>query len=166
MNTKTYDQKNAEDYEENTLKLKKSLLEIENNPSLKATIAQLSKMAGIHRNTITNRDWPLKHLQRIKEKRSSKDEENKKQRISDKTSLDEKLNQARQEVIYWFNQYQDIKLSFDHLHTQLKTQKESHAYYKNLYEEYQKKFLLAEQEIKRLKTLLESKGILPDLIKH
>ncbi|WP_155251715.1 hypothetical protein [Acinetobacter nosocomialis] len=44
MNNQAYDQKNSEDYETNTLSINKALLEIEQDPKLKATIAQLSKM--------------------------------------------------------------------------------------------------------------------------
>lgn len=166
MNNQAYDQKNSEDYETNTLSINKALIEIEHNQKLKATIAQLSKMTGVHRNTITNRDWPIQKLKEIKEKRKVKDEENKKLVLANKASPDEKLSQTQNEVIYWFNQYQDTKLSLDHSHKQLKSLKESRDYYKELYEKHLKKLVLAEQEIQRLKELMDKKGINSELLKH
>ena len=68
-----YDQKNSDDYEANTLSLKKALSDIKGNKTLKATIAQLSEMTGIHRNTISNRVWPVQKLKQIREARKTKD---------------------------------------------------------------------------------------------
>ena len=166
MNNQAYDQKNSENYEMNTLSINKALLEIEQDPKLKATIAQLSKMTGIHRNTITNRDWPIQKLKEIKEKRKLKDEESKNHMVVNEISLGEKLVLTQNEVIYWFNQYQDIKLSFEHTNNQLKKLKESNNYYREMYEKHKKQVVLAELEINRLKELLDTKGINPELLKH
>lgn len=166
MNNQAYDQKNSENYEMNTLSINKALLEIEQDPKLKATIAQLSKMTGIHRNTITNRDWPIQKLKEIKEKRKLKDEESKNHMVVNEISLGEKLVLTQNEVIYWFNQYQDIKLSFENTNNQLKKLKESNDYYREMYEKHKKQVVLAELEINRLKELLDTKGINPELLKH
>lgn len=149
MNNQAYDQKNSEDYEMNTLSINKALLEIEQDPKLKATIAQLSKMTGIHRNTITNRDWPIQKLKEIKNKRKLKDEESKNHMVVNEISLGEKLVLTQNEVIYWFNQYQDIKLSFENTNNQLKKLKESNNYYREMYEKHKKQVVLAELEINR-----------------
>ena len=166
MNNQAYDQKNSEDYEMNTLSINKALLEIEQDPKLKATIAQLSKMTGIHRNTITNRDWPIHKLKEIKDKRKLKNEESKNHMVVNEISLGEKLVLTQNEVIYWFNQYQDIKLSFENTNNQLKKLKESNDYYREMYEKHKKQVVLAELEINRLKELLDTKGINPELLKH
>ena len=166
MNNQAYDQKNSEDYEMNTLSINKALLEIEQDPKLKATIAQLSKMTGIHRNTITNRDWPIQKLKEIKDKRKLKDEESKNHMVVNEISLGEKLVLTQNEVIYWFNQYKDIKLSFENTNNQLKKLKESNNYYREMYEKHKKQVVLAELEINRLKELLDTKGINPELLKH
>lgn len=166
MNNQAYDQKNSEDYEMNTLSINKALLEIEQDPKLKATIAQLSKMTGIHRNTITNRDWPIHKLKEIKDKRKLKNEESKNHMVVNEISLGEKLVLTQNEVIYWFNQYQDIKLSFENTNNQLKKLKESNNYYREMYEKHKKQVVLAELEINRLKELLDTKGINPELLKH
>lgn len=54
------------------------------------------------------------------------------------------------------------------LHTkqQLKKAKESRDYYEKLYKSGQKSFITAEQEIERLKDLLEQNGISPDQFKN
>ncbi|EXE98862.1 MULTISPECIES: hypothetical protein [Acinetobacter] len=166
MNNQAYDQKNSEDYETNTLSINKALLEIEQDPKLKATIAQLSKMTGIHRNTITNRDWPIHKLKEIKDKRKLKNEESKNHMVVNEISLGEKLVLTQNEVIYWFNQYQDIKLSFENTNNQLKKLKESNDYYREMYEKHKKQVVLAELEINRLKELLDTKGINSELLKH
>lgn len=163
MNNQAYDQKNSEDYETNTLSINKALLEIEQDPKLKATIAQLSKMTGIHRNTITNRDWPIHKLKEIKDKRKLKNEESKNHMVVNEISLGEKLVLTQNEVIYWFNQYQDIKLSFENTNNQLKKLKESNDYYREMYEKHKKQVVLAELEINRLKELLDTKGINSDV---
>ena len=166
MNNQAYDQKNSENYEMNTLSINKALLEIEQDPKLKATIAQLSKMTGIHRNTITNRDWPIHKLKEIKDKRKLKNEESKNHMVVNEISLGEKLVLTQNEVIYWFNQYQDIKLSFENTNNQLKKLKESNNYYREMYEKHKKQVVLAELEINRLKELLDTKGINSELLKH
>ena len=166
MNNQAYDQKNSEDYETNTLSINKALLEIEQDPKLKATIAQLSKMTGIHRNTITNRDWPIHKLKEIKDKRKLKNEESKNHMVVNEISLGEKLVLTQNEVIYWFNQYQDIKLSFENTNNLLKKLKESNDYYREMYEKHKKQVVLAELEINRLKELLDTKGINSELLKH
>ncbi len=170
MNDQAYNQKNSEDYEENTLTLNNALLEIEGNKNLKATVAQLSKMTGIHRNTITNRSWPVQKLKQIKEKRKVEEksrEEKANQNTSDpKNALEDKLNQTRNEVIYWFNEYQDMKRFFEHSNTRFEKMRESRDHYKMLYETDRNSLFNAEQEIERLKKLLELRGISSDQLRH
>lgn len=69
MNHQAYDQKNKADFNDYTSTLEKALKEIENNKNLKASVAQLERMTGIHRNTISNREWPVKKLKEIKKER-------------------------------------------------------------------------------------------------
>ncbi|CDG76835.1 hypothetical protein ANICBIBUN_05220, partial [Acinetobacter nosocomialis 28F] len=124
------------------------------------------QMTGIHRNTITNRDWPIHKLKEIKDKRKLKNEESKNHMVVNEISLGEKLVLTQNEVIYWFNQYQDIKLSFENTNNQLKKLKESNDYYREMYEKHKKQVVLAELEINRLKELLDTKGINSELLKH
>jgi hypothetical protein len=166
MNNQAYDKKNSEDYKANTLILNKALQEIECNRKLQATVAQLSKMTRIHRNTITNRVWPIQKLKQIKEARKIEDKSNEKQVLLNKESMEEKLIQAQNEVIYWFNMYQDIKRFYDHSNKQLKDIKVSRDYYIELYKTEHRSLLAAEREIDRLIEFIELKGISSEQLRH
>ncbi|WP_420229728.1 hypothetical protein ACOBWA_14150 [Psychrobacter sp. ER1] len=74
-----YDQKNSDDYDANTLLLEKALSDIKGNKRLKATVAQLSEMTGIHRNTISNRVWPVQELKQIRDSRKTEEKSRKEQ---------------------------------------------------------------------------------------
>lgn len=62
--------------------------------------------------------------------------------------------------------YQEMKVFFENTKQQLKKAKESRDYYEKLYKSGQKSFITAEQEIERLKDLLEQNGISPDQFKN
>lgn len=62
MSNRDYGQKNSSSFEAVTSILNNALIDIENDKKLKPTTAQLSKMTGIHRNTISNRVWPVQKL--------------------------------------------------------------------------------------------------------
>lgn len=170
MSNQTYDQRNKEDFETNTLALNNALLEIKSNKKLKATIAQLSKMTGIHRNTITNRAWPIQTLNQIKKDRKNEEnleKEKDNQNTKDtKKLLEEKLTQTQNEVIYWFNEYNDMKRYFEHSSKRFEKMRESRDYYKMLSETDRKSLFNAEQEIERLKELLELKSGSSDQLRH
>lgn len=110
MTSAPYDQKNAEDAEANTRLLSEAIKRIERDPSLPASISALSKMVGMHRNSISRRIWPAEKLQAIKEKR---DQQEKEQALNQKISLspEQLLEQSRLEVIYWFNELLDARAS-------------------------------------------------------
>ncbi len=169
MSKQAYDQKNTENYESNTETLVNALNEIEYNNELKATIAQLSKMTGIHRNTISNRGWPVQRLNEIKAAHKDKQKKLKEQRLSSATktkALEQNLSQARNEIIHWFNEYQDMKLYFDHSNKKFQLMKESRDYYKQQYETERKSLLAAEQEIEHLKELVELNVVSSTKNKH
>jgi len=66
-----FDIKNQRTFDENTQKLVAAIDKINNTPSLPATIAELSRLTGLHRNAISNRGWPNQKLKLIKEKRKT-----------------------------------------------------------------------------------------------
>lgn len=138
MSTQAFTKKNSEDFEANTRVIEKALQEIEQNKKLKPTIAQLAKMTGIHRNTLSNRVSPIQRLKQIKQtreiERKTKENENNSSQINPINLLEEKISNLQIEAIYWFNQYQDLKLSTDNLKKQYKQLKGSQQYYKNLWE--------------------------------
>lgn len=172
MNDQAYDKKNSDDYEENTSLLKKALSDIESNKKLKATIAQLSAMSGVHRNTISNRVWPVQELNKIKSMRKARktaDKEKVRSNTVDiKKILEEKLTQARNEIIYWFNEYQDMKRFADHSDKQYRKMRDSRDYYKTLYEKDRISLLEAKQELIKLKekSELELTQISSNQLKH
>ena len=170
MSNQTYDQKNSEDYEANTLLLKKALLDIEGNKELKATITQLSKMSGVHRNTISNRIWPVQELNKIKIARKAKEKARKEQvRLSTtdvKNALEAKLNQAQNEAIYWFNEYQDIKRVAEHSDKRLYKMRESRDYYKTLSDTDKSSLSKARQEIEKLRKMLALEDVSSNQLMH
>ena len=153
-----YDQKNSDDYDANTLLLEKALSDIKGNKRLKATVAQLSEMTGIHRNTISNRVWPVQELKQIRDSRKTEEKSRKEQvRLSTKdvkNALEAKLSRAQSEVIYWFNEYQDIKRVAEHSDKRLQKMRESRDYYKTLSDTDKRSLSEAEQEIKKLRKML------------
>lgn len=138
MNTQAFAKKNSEDFEANTFLIEKALQEIEQNKKLKPTISQLAEMTGIHRNTLSNRVIPIQRLKQIKQAREiekkSQDNNNNSTKINPLKALEEKVNNLQIEAIYWFNQYQDLKLSHEHMQKQYRQLKKSQQYYKNLWE--------------------------------
>ena len=85
---------------------------------------------------------------------------------STQKSSQEILNQTQNEVIYWFNEYQDMKRCFEHSNKRFEKMRESRDYYKNLYKIYHQSLLNAEQKIEKLKETLELKGINLPPIRH
>lgn len=118
---------------------------------LKATVAQLSEITGIHRNTITNRVWPIQKLKQIKEARKVEEISKKNQELLNKESMEDKLTRTQNEVVYWFNEYQDMKRFFEHSNNRFQEMRKARDYYKTLYETERKVLFEAEQEIERLK---------------
>ena len=153
-----YDQKNSDDYDANTLLLKKALSDIKGNRRLKVTVAQLSEMTGIHRNTISNRVWPVQELKQIKDSRKTEEKSRKEQvRLSTtnvKNALEAKLSRAQSEVIYWFNEYQDTKKVAEHSDKQLQKMRESRNFYKTLSDKDKESLSEARKEIEKLRKML------------
>lgn len=69
MKQQAFEGRNREDFDQNTEALSMALQAIASDKKLKATISELSRVSGIHRNTIRNRRWPSERLEAIKEQR-------------------------------------------------------------------------------------------------
>lgn len=69
MTGQAFDAKNKLDYDRNTELLAQGLMQIASDPNLKPTMAELSRITGIHRNTIRQRDFPAQRLEAIKDNR-------------------------------------------------------------------------------------------------
>lgn len=170
MSNEAYDQKNNDDYEAITSALNIALIDLQNTKKLKPTIAQLSKMTGIHRNTITNRGWPVQKLNQLKDIRKAEEKSRKEKKAIDnadvKNVLEAKMIQAQNEVIYWFNEYQDIKRVAQHSDKRLQKMKESRDYYKKQSDTDKRSLLEARQEIKKLRQMLALKDATPNQLMH
>jgi hypothetical protein len=152
-----FDQKNKEDFDRYSEMLSQSLLDIAGNKSLKATVAELSRLTGIHRNTIRQRVWPLERLESIKENRRLevlRQQVSKKNPVDPVVLLTEKLEAARVEVLHWFTQ---AKSAEDEARVNEKKYEDmvgSRDTYKSLLADANKRLLDSQKEIDRLKQVI------------
>ncbi|HDS1738729.1 hypothetical protein NPS49_02210 [Pseudomonas putida] len=154
---KAFDQKNKDDFDRYTELLSKGLHEIAINDSLKATVAELSRITGVHRNTIRMRVWPLQKLETIKENRQI--EALRKQVSKNKPAdpvkvLTEKLESARVEVLHWFgqsNKSEDQAEENLRLYTDMKKSRDT---YRNLLADANERLLASQAEIDRLRQVI------------
>lgn len=158
MTTQAFDSRNKLDFEKNTEQLAEGILQIASDKSLKPTVAELSRITGIHRNTIRMRGWPMEKLEAIKESRIveamvQKVKAEKKQ--DPKTILMQRLEKSRLEVLYWFNRYQDSENSCATLDKRLDTVRESRDYYLQLADELRQKIKEQDTEILKLRDALD-----------
>ncbi|HAS6505046.1 MULTISPECIES: hypothetical protein [Vibrio harveyi group] len=104
-----FDDRNLRDFEENTEALVKAIDKIKSSSHLPATIAQLSKLTGMHRNAISKRLWPRVKLKEIKNARAVNNKlDSVPRKLDDPVKvLEEKLEHAKHELTYWFNKSLD-----------------------------------------------------------
>ncbi|EOV0931900.1 hypothetical protein ACOLSI_000240 [Pseudomonas aeruginosa] len=108
MSTAAYEAKNEENFEAVTLALDAALKKMEKDSSISANATQLAKLAGVHRNTIYHRVWPLERLREIKAKRAQQKKDEAATKAQTRTP-EELLELSRLEIIYWFTQVQDAR---------------------------------------------------------
>ncbi|MFC5694843.1 hypothetical protein ACFPU0_04630 [Pseudomonas sp. GCM10022186] len=158
MTGQAFDEKNRIDFDRNTDALAEGILRIAKDNSLKPTAAELSRITGIHRNTIRQRKWPLERLEAIKDSRrvevlAQKVKAEKKQ--DPKTILMNRLEKSRLEVLYWFNRFQDSESSLFTLEKRLNSIRESRDFYVKKIDEERAKVKEQEIEIKKLRDALD-----------
>lgn len=160
MSDQAYDKKNQEDFDANSQALADALDKIAQDKKLKPTIAQLSKLTGIHRNTISERGWPKERLEKISNARDSELARKKKKAEAKggntKELLQKSLDQTQQEVVFWFNEYQDTKKYFDHKSNQFEKMRDSRDYYLKELESERKKSKDLQIEVDQLKDIIET----------
>ena len=154
---RAFDQKNKEDFDQYTELLTRALFDIGANESLKATVAELSRITGIHRNTIRQRVWPLERLEIIKENRRI---EVLRKKVSNKKPVDpvvvltEKLEAARIEVLHWFTQARladDVAQTNENKYQGMVSSRDT---YMSLLADANKRLLDSHREIDRLKQVI------------
>lgn len=138
MTENAFDARNREDFNKITEALTSALARISQDNSLKATVAELSRISGVHRNTIYKREWPTETLNSIKDDRLLRklaSAEKKKKRQDPVSVLQDKLEKSRQEVVYWFNKFRDSEQSAIALDNRLSRMRQSRDGYVSLAEE-------------------------------
>lgn len=154
---RAFDQKNKDDFDQYTELLAKALLDIAADDSLKATVAELSRMTGMHRNTIRKRVWPLERLETIKENRRI---EVLRKKVSNKKPVDpmviltEKLEAARIEVLHWFTEARvadDVAQTNEKKYESMVSSRDT---YKSLLADANKRLLESHKEIDKLKQII------------
>lgn len=108
MSTAGYDSKNEENFEAVTRAIDTALEKIEKDSSIPATATQLAKLAGVHRNTLYFRKWPIERIEEIKAKRAQQKKDQAAAKAESR-SPEELLERSRLEIIYWFTQLQDAR---------------------------------------------------------
>jgi hypothetical protein len=154
MTSQAYNDKNNQDYDDYTRLLDNALDKIENNPKLPATIAQIHKITGIHRNTISVRSFPGERLIKIKNARklaAKKEKEKIRSQIDELT--DERDNIAK-EVVHWFSLFEFAKRDKDDFERQAERERESAEFYKKAFAEEKDKVKALEFKNEQLKELL------------
>lgn len=162
MMMQAFDSKNKEDFDKNTEILSNGLLVIASDKKTKTTISELSRITGIHRNTIRNRQWPAQRLEAIKEQRrleelSFKIRKEKKQ--DPVRVLTEKLEKSRLEVVYWFNKFNEAEETVHSLEIRISNLRNSRDHYLQLSESGHLEIINLKREIEKLKgaiSILES----------
>lgn len=154
-----YDEKNNTDYEHVTELLNEGLNQIINNDKLKVTTKQLSEITGIHRNTISNRIWPAQRLENIRVTRRAKAVKEKEKKSSPPEDpikvLQGKLDNAKLELIHWFNEFSDMEKSFEQTDKRFRQMRDARDKYRSLYKEERAIRLEAEAERDRYKDLID-----------
>lgn len=152
-----FNQKNKEDFDRYSEMLSQSLLDIAGNESLKATVAELSRLTGIHRNTIRQRVWPLERLESIKENRRLevlRQQVSKKNPVDPVVLLTEKLEAARVEVLHWFAQAKSAEDESRVNEQKYENMVGSRDTYKSLLADANKRLLDSQKEIDKLKQVI------------
>jgi len=154
MSENAFDERNQQDYDNYTDKINEALDKIASTPSLKATLTELSRLTGMHRNTLTNRDFPKRRLEAIKEERNVRQELKKRKKKDFVKELEEQLDKAGLELVHWFTMYQAAQRETGDLGLQLKRKQASlESHMKELKAEREKTDIL-EKELENTKQLL------------
>ena len=152
-----FDEKNRNDYEKNTSLLHVAIDKIRKTPTLPATIAELSRITGLHRNSISNRVWPGTKLKEIKEQRI----ELKKQKTENVVKIDpvrvleDKLDNAKQELVFWFTKCTDNEKQIKQLSTNLKRMSDARSDYENMLKQERLYTEKLKKELNQLRMLIQ-----------
>lgn len=154
MNDQAYDEKNKEDYDQVTLLLNEALDKIANNPKLPANQAQVSKLTGVHRNTVSNREFPAIRLREIKDERKKKAAAEVKEKADKISQLNDRVDKLSAELVYWFTEFRKANRDREDYERQIARTKENADFYKSSYDKEKDKVRDLEAKNNLLKELL------------
>lgn len=154
MTNKAYDEKNIEDYEQVTRILNEAIDKISKNPKLPATQTEVSKMTGVHRNTVANREFPKKRLAEIRKRREDEARAQAKEEADKISELESKLEKLSSELAFWYAQYRDANRDRHDFERQMEKIKDNADFYRSAYEKEKSKVRDLEAQNSLMKELL------------
>lgn len=159
MNEQAYDQKNVDDFEEVTERINEALVKIGGDLNIKPTITKLAELSSVHRNTISNREWPIERLKEIKRNRKIEEEKRKEVTNNEPRPIDvltDKLERAHLEILYWFNEYRKANSFYEAEQESTKFLSKSKISLENKLSELKREFEDLKYEYERVCDLLNS----------
>lgn len=126
-----FDVVNQERHDKNTVDIHKALQRIRDDYTLKPTVKVLSDLSGMHRNTLRNRKWPIEELDRIKSDRNKNIVSDVTKDKSKVTNLEDILDNAKNELVYWFTVAKDLEKQNAQLVIKLDRMSSSREYYES-----------------------------------
>lgn len=154
MTTKAYDEKNIEDYDRVTRALNEALDKISKNPKLPATQEEVCRIADVHRNTVANRGFPKKRLDKIKERRKEEAKALAKERTDKISELNLQIEKLSSELAFWYAQYRDANRDRHDFERQMEKIKDNADFYRSAYEKEKSKVRDLEAQNNLMKELL------------
>lgn len=149
-----YDEKNEKDFEENTSLIIDALEKIRKDITLKPFVKTICDLTGIHRNTLRNRVWPIQKLEEIKNERNlSKSKVLSKVIRNTENILQEKLNNAQKELVYWYTLHKKLNESHKQLYDNYEKMTASRDSYQKDAENYKNKIDELQKKIDSIMTL-------------
>ena len=151
-----FDERNKRDFEENTKRLVDAIAKIGSSVNLPATIVQLSELTGMHRNAISRRQWPIVKLKQIKNRRKALQQQQsvEKKQIDPVTILEDKLENAKRELVYWFNKNLDNEKKVKQLEQNLQRITRARGDYENMLKQERQKTSELRKQLNILRNLL------------
>lgn len=153
MSAAPYDTKNAENFDAVTYSLNEALKKIEKDLSLSVNVTNLAKLASVHRNTIYHREWPVAELKRIKAGREQQKKDQAIAKASTKTP-EQLLEQSRLEIVYWFTQLEEARVSVKSITATNKQTAQARDYYMAEYKKGQETISKLNVEILKLRSAM------------
>lgn len=158
MATLDFDQKNREDYDRNTAIITDALMKMAGSSKIKASISELARLSGIHRNTIRDRGWPLERIAAIKKSRQYdiyRQKMEKEKSVDPLSVLSDRLEASRVEVVHWFNKYLEADGKKQQKEGELAMMKESRDTYMNAANVARQEVWAKEAEIEKLRSVIQ-----------